>query len=228
MSTVDDKKIQKIGDAPMTAITGPAPHGQRRSAATTRAAILEAAKARFVRESYDNVGIRDIAADVGVDPALVLRYAGSKEELFAEVLSCSGDAREIWGGDRSTFGARAARALIDEPQNTGKLEAVLIMLRSASSPKAQDVIRASMGERFHRFAVECLGGRPDADVRAALIGSVMMGSAIHRSIKGTRWLADPAKKDHYRQLLADVLQGLFDGAECAETCAAIGEAKAAE
>jgi len=209
----------------MTAITGPAPHGQRRSAATTRAAILDAAKARFVRESYDNVGIRDIAADVGVDPALVFRYAGSKEELFAEVLSCSGDAREIWGGDRSTFGARAARALIDEPQNTGKLEAILIMLRSASSPKAQDVIRASMGERFHRFAVECLGG-PDADVRAALIGSVMMGSAIHRSIKGTRWLADPAKKDLYRELLAEVLQGLFDGAECPAACADLAKAAA--
>ena len=191
----------------------PKEHTHRRSAATTRAAILEAAKARFVRESYDNVGIRDIAADVGVDPALVSRYAGSKEELFAEVLHCCGDASEIWGGDRSTFGKRAARALVDEPQNTAKLEAVLIMLRSASSPKAQDVIRRSIGDRFQRPAVACLGG-PEADVRAALIGSVMMGSAIHRSIKGSHWLAEPGKKDLYRQLLADLLQSLFDDSGC--------------
>jgi len=188
----------------------PQPSSPRRSAATTRAAILEAAKARFVRESYDNVGIRDIAADVGVDPALVHRYVGSKAELFAEVLSCSGDAREIWSGDRATFGARAARALIDEPQNSGKLEAVLIMLRSAGSPKAQEIIRRSVGDRFHRPVAECIGG-PDADVRAALIGSVMMGAAIQRSIKGARWLAEPGERALYRRLLADLLQDLFDG-----------------
>ena len=70
----------------MTAITQSAPRGHRRSAAARRAAILEAAKARFVRESYDTVSVRDIAADVGVDPALVFRYVGSKEELFAELL----------------------------------------------------------------------------------------------------------------------------------------------
>lgn len=197
----------------------PNEHAQRRSAATTRAAILEAAKARFVRESYDNVGIRDIAADVGVDPALVSRYGGSKEELFAEVLSCCGDAREIWAGDRSSFGARAARVLVDEPQDSAKLEGVLIMLRSAGSPKAEDVIRRSIGERFQRPAAECLGGA-DADVRAALIGSVMMGSAIHRSIKGSRWLAEPGKKDLYRAMLAEVLQSIFDGAGCGKAGAA--------
>lgn len=190
----------------------PAPWSPRRSAATTRAAILDAAKARFVRESYDNVGIRDIAADVGVDPALVHRYAGSKAELFAEVLSCSGDVRELWGGDRSTFGARTARALVEEPQDTGKLEAVLIMLRSAGSPKAQDVIRQSVADRFQQPAVEFLGG-PDAEVRAALIGSVMMGTAIHRSIRGSHWLSQPGGKDHYCRLLAELLQSLLDGAD---------------
>lgn len=52
-------------------------HGQLvarpKNAAVTREAILEAARQRFLLESYDNVGLRDIAGDAGVDVALVGR-----------------------------------------------------------------------------------------------------------------------------------------------------------
>ena len=64
-----------------------------RNAEATRAAILEAARERFARDSYDDVGMRDIARDVGVDAALVSRYFGSKEDLFTAVLdSCENGA----------------------------------------------------------------------------------------------------------------------------------------
>lgn len=49
-----------------------------RNAEATRAAILIAARERFARESYDDVGMRDVAGDVGVDAALVSRYFGSR------------------------------------------------------------------------------------------------------------------------------------------------------
>ena len=58
----------------------------KKSAAATREKLLASARQRFLRESYDNVGLRDIAADAGVDVALVGRYFGSKEQLFTEVL----------------------------------------------------------------------------------------------------------------------------------------------
>ena len=57
-----------------------------RNAAATRHSILVAATRRFLQDSYECVGLRDIAGDVGVDVALVSRYFGSKEELFREVL----------------------------------------------------------------------------------------------------------------------------------------------
>ena len=41
---------------------GPRP----RNAAATRTAILDAARERFAAESYDDVGMRDIARDVGL------------------------------------------------------------------------------------------------------------------------------------------------------------------
>ena len=57
-----------------------------RNAGDTRARILAAARVRFSRDAYENVGTRDIAADAGVDAALVNRYFGSKEKLFDEAI----------------------------------------------------------------------------------------------------------------------------------------------
>lgn len=56
---------------------------RRRDAAATRQALLEAARRRFARDRYEAVSVRDIAADVGVNVALVYRYFGSKAGLFA-------------------------------------------------------------------------------------------------------------------------------------------------
>jgi AcrR family transcriptional regulator len=55
-----------------------------RNAARTRESILQSARARFASDGYDRATIRSIAGDAGVDAALVSRYFGSKEGLFAE------------------------------------------------------------------------------------------------------------------------------------------------
>ena len=60
------------------------PIARRRNAATTRQAILQAAHRCFLDESYDSVGLREIASAAGVDVALVSRYFGGKEQLFKE------------------------------------------------------------------------------------------------------------------------------------------------
>ena len=54
----------------------------RRSDAT-RAAILAAAREQFAAGGYQAATIRAIAAAAGIDPAMVMRYYGNKEGLFA-------------------------------------------------------------------------------------------------------------------------------------------------
>lgn len=54
-----------------------------RNAEGTRADILAAARRRFAGDGYERTTLRAIAGDVGVDPALVIRYFGSKQLLFA-------------------------------------------------------------------------------------------------------------------------------------------------
>ena len=73
-----------------------------RNANATRQAILEAARVRFCADSYDEVGMRDVARDVGVDAALISRYFGSKEDLFVAVLESCKNGRDLMDGLRSS------------------------------------------------------------------------------------------------------------------------------
>ena len=76
-----------------------------RNAGDTRARILAAARVRFALDAYENVGTRDIAADAGVDAALVNRYFGGKEKLFDEAIVDAFAIKDHFTGvDMSTFG----------------------------------------------------------------------------------------------------------------------------
>ncbi|WP_277242472.1 TetR family transcriptional regulator [Mycolicibacterium obuense] len=66
-----------------------------RDASKTRADILAAARARFGSEGYQATTMRAVAADVGVDPALINRYFGSKQELFAEAADFTLDLPDL-------------------------------------------------------------------------------------------------------------------------------------
>ena len=180
-----------------------------RNAAATRGAILEAASKRFTAESYDQVGMRDIARDVGVDPALISRYFGSKEDLFRAVIDDCGTGTDLMEGDRATFGARVAHDLVYGPRKEGKLAWLLIMMRSASSPKALEVIQAASREGFYQPFVEWVGGE-HAAVRVRLAAGLMMGLSVSRDLAHSLELT-PEECEILRERIAILLQGLIDG-----------------
>lgn len=49
----------------------------------TKSAILEAAQRLFSSRGYSETGVRDIAAEAGVNPALISRYFGSKQVFIS-------------------------------------------------------------------------------------------------------------------------------------------------
>ena len=57
--------------------------GSARKSERTRAAILKAAQELFAELGYARTTVRDIAARAAIDPAMVMRYFGSKDALFA-------------------------------------------------------------------------------------------------------------------------------------------------
>jgi AcrR family transcriptional regulator len=76
------------------AVTANDPSGRpshQRNAEATRVDLLRAARRRFTVLGYDRTMTRDIAADAGVNAALINRYFGSKDGLFTAVISESVD-----------------------------------------------------------------------------------------------------------------------------------------
>ncbi|SFC20908.1 transcriptional regulator, TetR family [Nocardioides terrae] len=76
-------------------MTTTARRGRRPGAPDTRAAILAAARERFAEAGFGATSIRAVAADAGVDPALVHHYFGSKRDLFVASLALPVDPRDV-------------------------------------------------------------------------------------------------------------------------------------
>lgn len=156
-----------------------------RNAIATRQAILDAARSRFTAHSYDDVGMRDVARDVGVDAALVSRYFGGKEELFLEVLESCKKRRSLIEGERSTFGERIAREIIEGPQEEDAdgngFTGLLILLRSIGSTKAMDIVQRTSDANFFQPMTLWMGGK-NAAGRARLVAGMIMGVAISREM----------------------------------------------
>lgn len=69
--------------------------GRRPGAPDTRAAILAAARSRFADHGFAGTTIRAVAADAGVDGALVHHYFGRKDELFLAAMQLPVDPRQV-------------------------------------------------------------------------------------------------------------------------------------
>lgn len=156
---------------------------RRRNAAATREAILTAAKHRFLNAGYEQVGLREIAADAAADPSLVSRYFGSKEDLFLAVVEALGDCSDLTSGPRSDFGRRASQQIFGDDADGVQMAWLGLMVQSASSPKAAEILRDASVERFFRPLAEWIGG-PAAEPKADLIASLLMGLVIIRQAKG--------------------------------------------
>ena len=169
---------------------------RRRDAAATRSAILEAATRRFAYQGYEHAGVREIAADAGVDAAMVNRYFGSKEGLFAEVIERAFDIRYLVDGDRATLAERLAHRMVYGEEETADDRRIplLLMLRSATEPRAAELIRPCLDRNVLRPLAGCLDG-PDAEVRAAMAIAQCTGFAILNQMLRPRALAEAQQEE---------------------------------
>lgn len=184
-----------------------APATRKRDSASTRRAILEAARQRFVEQSYNNVGLRDIARDAGIDVALVSRYFGSKEQLFQEVLRQDESRRPLFEGlQAADLPAYFTSLVMDLEASDAKLECLLIMLRSASSPEAKAIVSAAIEEAIIAPVAERLGGENSRlDACMALI--LLMGSGMVRNV-----IAQSAVCELERETVRTQLVAMFERA----------------
>lgn len=165
------------------------PSSRPRDAAATRSAILAAARLRFTRDGYTGAGLRDIVAEAGVDIALVNRYFGGKEGLFRAAVIDSFDVAPYLEGPRDAAGARLAAHVLGKARDPD-FDPMLVMLRSATDPRAAAALREGLEERFLQPLAAWIGGS-DATTRAALVLSVLAGLDFTRAVLELQDMAGP-------------------------------------
>jgi len=158
-----------------------------RDAAGTRRAILHAAGLAFTRAGYGGANVREIALRAGVTAALVNRYFGSKERLFAEVITTAFAEDTSFKGDRATLPDDLARGLVTKPGDAQDFDLLLLTLRSASDPRAGAFLRRAIQTHFEDPLAGALGG-PLAKERASLILALMAGVDLLRKVIGSKAL----------------------------------------
>ena len=160
-----------------------------RDATATKAAILEAARSLFGQDSYERVGVRDIARRAGINVALVNRYFGSKEQLFAEVVAERFDIAPYLPADRAQLGTLLARSVLFGKSDRHRLDSVTALLVSIPNEHAQSHLRQQLREHFIAPLARWLGG-PHAELRASLIASELLGLVMLRDVALVDTLAD--------------------------------------
>jgi AcrR family transcriptional regulator len=186
--------------------------GARSGRPDTKGAILEAARARFVASGYEGTTMREVAADAGVDPALVSYFFGGKEGLFSAAMELPVNPAEMVAAlvteGVDDLGERLVRgflALWDDPRG-----GMLGLIRSASThAEAAEMLRGFVErELLGRLAKAIEVDRPD--LRASLAGSQLIGLAFARYVVGVEPLAS-APQDQLVAAIGPTLQRYFTG-----------------
>lgn len=135
------------------------PHDTRpRNAAATRGALLEAARELFAAGGFERTTVRAVAERAGVNQALLFRYFGNKEALFAEAVT-ERALEPLAQGPPETLLERILTAMLDDEPASAMFFAVL-----RSDAAAADAVRAQVGAAYRQaFAGIAAARDPGAD-----------------------------------------------------------------
>jgi AcrR family transcriptional regulator len=174
--------------------------------ADTRAAILAAARRRFAAEGYEKTTIRAVAADAGIDASMVMRYYGSKANLFqesaaidlaiAERLAEDAEApalpeapavpevREAASGAPAALADRFAQLFVDRWEDRDNDVERMVLRTAMTHPETVSQVQRLFDEQVAPPLLAELGEDPDARLRAALVMSQTLGIILCRYLYG--------------------------------------------
>src|ERR1700678_1634553 len=203
---------------------------RRRAPAETRRRLLYAGRRRFALHGYERTTLRQIAADAGVNLALIKRYFGSKEGLFEAALTAAPEQLaelDDIAGDQARLAEVLSRELsADAWAETGE-NPILLLLQSAGDPRSDALRRRGIADHAERLlrAAGYEPGQPDSGqpdsgqpdsghpgrdvlLRAYLVLALGAGVAPLRATIDVQPLAG-ATAEHLRGPLADVIAALL-------------------
>jgi AcrR family transcriptional regulator len=190
-----------------------ATRGRRPGPSNTREQILAAARQLFAQRGYQATTMRAIAAEAGVNAALVHHYYGSKEQLLIAAMNLPLNPADVIrelrdAGPREQLGERLVRFFVRtwrDPQTGQPLQA---LLRASASSDAGAATMRQFVENVMLARLTTLLGVP----RLRLAGGFaqLLGFALGGTVIGIEPLAS-ASEDDLVALLAPSIQRYIDG-----------------
>jgi AcrR family transcriptional regulator len=188
----------------MNKVVAPGRRGRRPGRPETRAQLLDVARRRFLAEGYQAVTMRSIAAEAGVDAALVSYFFGSKRGLFGAVLALTANPPELLRaalpGDPATLPERVLGALLgawDDPGQRGPLR--VLVTAAVQDPEVARLLTDAFEHEMVDRVADHIGG-PHARYRAAAFVSQLAGLVFSRYVLRLEPLASMTADEITRHL----------------------------
>ena len=168
--------------------------GRRPGNPDTRDAILKAARTLFADKGFVGASMRQIAAEAGVDAALIHHYFTSKDQLFLATIQVPVDIRATIGrvaiGPPEEFGTRLITTLLQVWDSDAGPSLVAAFRAAISDPTTSRLVREFVTTTIFGVIAGAMHMAPDeAPRRSALIGSQMIGLIVGRYLLALEPLA---------------------------------------
>ncbi len=181
----------------VTPVSGPVTSRAARRAAT-QARILDAARQEFGNNGFEAATVRAVARRAEVDPSLVLQHYGSKSALFTAAIQLPpGEPEEAADHLADVLKVRAAAL---PPEMRALVRSMLTV------PEATEAVRHHLDERIGNLAAG-IGG-PDAELRAAIAVSSILGLTVARHFLQLRAVSSASDGDLARVAGGAITAGL--------------------
>lgn len=190
--------------------------GRRPGASGSREAILDAARRLFAEHGYVATSLRAIAAEAGVDAALIIHFFGTKAKLLAAAVQWPFDPEtemeRISARGRRHAGEELVRLVVRTWDREGDRNAIMTLLRAAAvEPAAADLMREFVQhDLFPPLMRRLKSSQPE--LRANLASSQLMGLGIARYVLRVQPLATMSE-DEVVGWVAPNLQRYLTGRE---------------
>lgn len=190
----------------------------RRRAEETRVDILEYARTAFNNRPYSEVSLKDIAEEVGVSPPLIIKYYGSKENLYEAQLDFSGAQEHLERVAFSEMGMHLARLAVTSADDSPNS-----LVRKLADAGGNRHIVDALGRVFRMQVVApilervtAICGETEESVREAerrgeAAMSMVLGLALMRRLVTQEYFTDADVEEfinYYGRLIQDVLDGV--------------------
>ena len=153
-----------------------------RDSEATQERLVNAARRHFAVNGFERTTVREIAADAGVNVALISRYFGGKEELFARAVAIDLELPDLSSAPKDELGRRLVEHFFKRWEGSEADDLLRVLVRTAATNSvAAEKISAILHGQIIPMVIR-IAGKKDAKRRASLIATQILGLAYCRYV----------------------------------------------